>query len=288
MLRTAILALVLLVAAAWGAFARLDREAPVRHNPRPAQESGPAASLPQARPEASPALVAAPDPTVPGTPTEPPSDLEAQALEWGKHPTLDRVDEALRAYRESPDPRRKAIALYILARSRRVVAHAGRDAVLSTEAVPFLRDVTLAPATDATRPAILALSALGDPEAARILALAARDPREPQKAEEAISALIVRPDRCAVGALEDLARARASGSARLRAVRALLTAAALWGPQAEDLDARAALAEARRFLEWEGPGIADSVGRGTRVVELQEDARSLSGEIETFFHGTNQ
>lgn len=219
---------------------------------------------------------------------QPPADLEAVALEWGRQPTAERVDETLREYRRAGDARSKAIALYILARSRRAVAHAERDAVLSTEAIPFLRDVTLAPASDATRPAILALSALGQPEAARTLALASLDPREPGKGAEALSALIVRPDRCAVAALEDLARDRVSGAARLRAVHALLSAAKLWGHQAEDLEARAALAEAYRFLEWEATGVIDSIDRATRIAGLQEDARALAGDIQSFVQGTNE
>ncbi len=239
--------------------------------------------LPVTTPEAAPAVVvpAAGDAT---TAHEPLSvDLEAVALEWGSHPTLERVDAALREYRETADSRRKAIALYVLARSRRVVAHAVRDEVLSTEALPFLRDVTLAPATDATRPAILALSAMGDPEAARTLALASLDASEPEKGAEALSALIVRPDRHAVAALEDLARDRVSGAARLRALRALVTAATLWGPQAEDLEARTALAEANRFLEWEAKGIAESIGRATRVAALGDDARSVGAAIDSLF-----
>ena len=135
--------------------------------------------LPESTTEAGTVAAEAPVGGIPPADGAPFTDLEAVALEWGRQPTAERVDEALREYRQTEDARKKAIALYILARSRRVVAHAERDAVLSTEAIPFLRDVTLAPASEATRPAILALSALGQPEAARTLALASLDPREP-------------------------------------------------------------------------------------------------------------
>lgn len=287
MLRAILLSLVLLAAAAWGAFGRPSVEGPSRRNPRPEQESGNVASLPEPAHAARPALMETPAEVGP-QPTEAPlADLQAVALEWAGKPTTERVEEAIRSYRQSSGSRTRAIALYILARSRRTVAHAERDDVLANEALPFLRDVALSPSTDATRPAILALSALGDPEAARTLALASLDPREPEKGVEALSALVVRPDRYAVAALEDLARDRVSGAARLRAVRALVSAAKLWGPQAEDLESRAALSEARRFLEWEAPAIAESIGRATRVAALREDASALAGDIRTLFHGTN-
>lgn len=203
-----------------------------------------------------------------------PASQARLAIDLRKCPTPERVRALLEAYRSATTPRSRALLLYLLACSRPTIESADRDACLDREAVPFLREVASAERTDATRPAFLALSALGTPEAARVLTDVARDP---EKAQEALSALATRPNSAALGALEGMARDGGEAASRIQALRALLVAMRLWNGEA-DFAARGVVAETKRFLAWEGKVIAESLAR---VGEAQDEAQAVLREIES-------
>lgn len=227
----------------------------------------------------------APNPAIAATDDTSPSDIASLlaadpatqarlAIGLRKRPTPDRVRALMTAYRATAAPRSRALLLYLLACSRPAIADADRDATLDSEAVPFLREVASAERTDATRPAFLALSALGTPEAARVLTDVARDPG---KAEEALSSLATRPTHAALEALEGMAREGGEAASRVRALRTLLVATRLWDGEA-DFAARGVVAETRRFLAWEGRVIAESLASDG---DARDDAQAVLREIES-------
>ncbi|MBI3099251.1 MAG: hypothetical protein HYY93_13575 [Planctomycetes bacterium] len=210
------------------------------------------------------------------------ADPETQAsllLSMRERPTPDLVQAAIRAWRTSREDRSRALLLFFLSGTRDTVVDAERDTILDVEAIPYLRDIALRPADDATRPAILALSDLRSGEASRLLALVVQDPRDPIKAGDALSAMIVRPHRTGVRALEDLAAGRASLTTKLRALRGLLTLIQTWDRDGTDPDVRDALGEARRFVYTDGLGIASIAETQSGIPEVREEASLLQIEI---------
>lgn len=245
--------------------------------------------VPDAPPPATPAVSPKP-PALTGDAAEeafrtlPTADPETQAsmiLAMRESPTADLVRAAIRLWRTSREDRVRALLLFFLAGSRPAVADAERDTILDVEAVPFLRDVVLRPADDATRPAILALSDLRKDEAARLLSLVVQDPRDPEKSEEALAALVVRPHRTAVQALENLAAGRASQATKLRALRGLISMIQTWDKEGADPELREAMGDARRFVTTDGLGIASIAGTQSGIPEVREEAAQIQTDIQS-------
>lgn len=209
-----------------------------------------------------------------------PGRQAAAALQLRRLSTPEVVEGALRRWHTTGDARLRALLLYVLSGTRAAVENSERDALLTAGAVPFLRDVVRQPAGTATAPAILALSDLGTEEAARTLTAVAQDPREPAKAGQSLSALIARPDRHAVAALEAMAHDAGSRTTHVRAVGALVRIAQTSKQAGADAPAEWH-AEARAFVRGEGLDIVRAIAGDGALPEVQRAASEIQAAIES-------
>ncbi|MBI2898881.1 MAG: HEAT repeat domain-containing protein [Planctomycetes bacterium] len=131
------------------------------------------------------------------------------------------------------------------------------------------------------RPALMALSRQGTPEAYAILAEAIQDVRDHEKASDAVGALARYPTCGAVETLQALLGGSSTQLARLRALQGLVLLCR-WTPvETAGPEGQAALGQAKAILLSEGVVAASAIERDSRLAAFRYEAKQIRHQIET-------